>query len=52
MISEKTRISNVKVPETMTRLVFPKTMADCRPTPAAPTAFAIVFKERMAARGG
>ena len=51
MISEKMRMSSVMMAETSPNHWLPNRMLACWPTPAAPTVFAIVFRERMAVRG-
>src|SRR5690606_33464162 len=51
MISENIRIAMVKTAEIHPKYSSPKTKTACAPTPAAPTVWAIVLKESIAAKG-
>ena len=51
MISENTRMSIVVTALTSPNQWDPNTIVACLPTPAAPMVLAIVFSERIAARG-
>ena len=50
-ISENTKTSKVVSAEMIPNQVLPNKMVACRPTAAAPNVFAIVFKDRIAAKG-
>ena len=51
MISDKTRIRIVSTAEIIPKYTSPKTLTASAPTPAEPTVWAMVFKERMAEIG-
>ena len=50
-ISENTSTSSVVIAEMIPNQVLPNRIVACRPTAAAPKVLAMVFKERIAARG-
>ena len=51
MISEKIRIKIVRIADTSPIDVSPNNLAASTPTPAAPTVWAMVFRDKIADRG-
>ena len=51
IISVISKIKIVKIAETIPKEASPKTLTACAPTPAAPTVWATVFKDKIADKG-
>ena len=51
IISEKTKIDRVSIPDIIATQLFPNSTSVIAPTPAAPTVFAMVFKLSIADNG-
>jgi hypothetical protein len=51
IISENTRIRSVKMAEIIPKYTSPKSLVAWAPAPAAPTVWAMVLRDSMAARG-